>query len=405
MQQLQEHPLAKFVSRPAQFWSNRYIGFDNPFISHRMNPKKLEVIHALQTTARPIPPLLLIYLLLTGGLAVAQQPTSIFPDMKDSLAVATMLKSKRIPCLAIGYLRRGQPAEISVFGELKPGQPAPANAVFNVASVTKTITAMVTLTLVNSGSWELDAPVARYFTDRDVVEDPRSKRLTTRHILTHQTGFPNWRSELPGEKLAFQFEPGTKHQYSGEGFEYLRHALENKFKRALSELADSIIFKPLGMSSTGFIWKPADDRRFAYPFDATGKQVHVVKNYEPNAADLLKTTAGDYCKFMAWILAGAGLRKSLFDEMVSHQVKRKAKSYMGLGWVVYEPVAGDQYAISHGGHDPGVHTIAIILPKSNKALLIFTNSDNGIQLYPQLIAYYLKDAGRDIVTIETGKAP
>lgn len=108
---------------------------------------------------------------------------------------------------------------------------------------------------------------------------------------------------------------------------------------------------------------------------------------------------------MAWILSGAGLRKSLFDEMVSHQVKRKAKSYMGLGWVVYEPVAGDQYAISHGGHDPGVHTIAIILPKSNKALLIFTNSDNGIQLCPQLIAYYLMDAGRDIVTIETGKAP
>jgi CubicO group peptidase (beta-lactamase class C family) len=112
---------------------------------------------------------------------------------------------------------------------------------------------MVTLTLVNSGSWQLDAPVARYFTDRDVVEDARSKQLTTRHILTHQAGFPNWRSELPGKKLAFQFEPGTKHQYSGEGFEYLRHALENKFKRALSELADSIIFKPLGMSSTGGI--------------------------------------------------------------------------------------------------------------------------------------------------------
>ena len=269
-----------------------------------MNLKKLKVIQAWLKAARPMQSLFLISPLLAGSLAVAQQPASVFPDMEDSLAVATLLKSKQIPCLAIGYLQGGQPDKIRVFGELQPGQPATANAIFNVASVTKTITAMVTLTLVDSGSWELDAPVSRYFTDNDVQDDARSKRLTTRHILTHQTGFPNWRSELAGEKLAFQFKPGTKHQYSGEEFEYLRRTLANKFNRSLSELADSIIFKPLGMSSTGFTWKPADDRRFAYPFDAAGKQVDVVKNFQPNAADLLKTTAGDYCRFMAWILSG-----------------------------------------------------------------------------------------------------
>ncbi|CAN0240300.1 unnamed protein product, partial [Phaeothamnion confervicola] len=302
---------------------------------------------------------------------------------------------------------------IHVFGELRTGVPARKDAAFNVASVTKAITAMVTLNLVNAGKWKLDEPMAHYFTDPDVKDDPRSGRLTTRDILTHRSGFPNWRTELPDGKLAFQFDPGTKYQYSGEGFEYLRRALESKFRRSLDQLADSIIFVPLGMRDTRFIWNAADEGRFAYPFDAEGKQLEVVRNTIPNAADLLKTTITDYCKFISWVLNGGGLNKDLFGEMASHQAVRKADSYMGLGWVVYDPVGNPvgnpvgkgEYALSHGGHDPGVHTIAVVLPQSGKGLVIFTNSDNGIKLYPDLLNLYLGAQGQAIVAIETKKTP
>jgi CubicO group peptidase (beta-lactamase class C family) len=56
-------------------------------------------------------------------------------------------------------------------------------------------------------------------------------------ILSHQTGFPNWRYLNKSNTLSFEFEPGTKYQYSGEGFEYLRKALEAKFKKPLEQLA------------------------------------------------------------------------------------------------------------------------------------------------------------------------
>jgi len=264
---------------------------------------------------------------------------------------------------------------------------------------------MVTLNLVSSGKWQLDEPVAHYWTDPDIKDDPRSQRLTTRDILTHRTGFPNWRSQLPGGKLAFQFDPGTKYQYSGEGFEYLRQALENKFHRGLDQLADSIIFKPLGMADTRFTWNAADDRRFAYPYDADEKLLEITKNTMRNAADLLKTTIPDYCKFIHWMLNGGGLKKSLFREMSSHQVETKADAHMGLGWAVYDPVGNGEYAISHSGHDAGVHTIVIILPKSKRALVIFTNSDNGRQLFPDLVSDYLGAQGQAIVAIETKKKP
>lgn len=372
--------------------------------------KKLNCRHSKWLFGKPVNHLVWV-LALTITLAKAQQPGGPPSDMDDSLAVAKWLKEKGIPALAVGYFENGGVKRIHVFGELKAGVPARQDAVFNVASVTKTITAMVALNLVNAAKWKLDEPLGHYFTDPDVQGDPRSRRLTTRDILTHRSGFPNWRTELPGGKLAFQFDPGTRYQYSGEGFEYLRRALEARFQRSLAQLADSVIFRPLRMRDTRFTWNAADESRFAYPCDSGGNQLEVVKNTAPNAADLLKTTIVDYCKFVTWMLEGGGLGKDLFQEMTSHQVERKAGSYMGLGWVVYDPVGNPvggsakrgEYALSHGGHDPGVHTIAVMLPQSKKALVIFTNSDNGIKLYPDLLSYYLGAPGRAIVSIETKK--
>src|SRR5687768_409468 len=77
--------------------------------------------------------------------------------------------------------------------QISKGNPAPFNTIFNVASLTKPVTAMLTLKLVSMGNWHLDEPLAKYWTDPDVVNDAWSKKLTTRHILSHQTGFVNWR--------------------------------------------------------------------------------------------------------------------------------------------------------------------------------------------------------------------
>jgi len=342
---------------------------------------------------------LLLLLLLAQGIKAQERPV----NLTDSASVITWLQKNKIPALGIAYIENAKVKTMKLYGDRKPGSPAPINAVFNVASITKTITIMVTLNLVNANKWVLDEPIAKYWTDPDLKDDPRSQKLTSRHILTHRTGFPNWRSQLPGGKLAFQADPGTKYQYSGEGFEYLRHALENKFHRKLAQLADSIIFKPLGMKDSRLTWNDADEPRFAYPFDKEGKQLEPTKNTQANAADLLKTTIPDYTKFILWMLRGGGISKSLFGQMAGHQVQTKTGAYMGLGWAVYDPVGNNEYAISHGGHDPGVHTMTVIFPKSKRALLIFTNSDNGMQLYPGLFAGYLGEQGQAIVDIETRK--
>jgi CubicO group peptidase (beta-lactamase class C family) len=64
---------------------------------------------------------------------------------------------------------------------------------------------MVTLKLVSQGKWNLDEPIYKYWTDPDVAKDPNSKILTTRHLLSHQSGFKNWRFINPDNKLHFDF--------------------------------------------------------------------------------------------------------------------------------------------------------------------------------------------------------
>lgn len=321
---------------------------------------------------------------------------------KDKKETEKWIAKNRIPALGIGYIKDGKIQEVKVFGVLEKGKPAPQNTIWNVASLTKPVTAMVALKLVNAGQWDLDEPVYKYWIDPDIADDPRIKKLTTRHILSHQTGFPNWRYKNASGKLSFDFEPGTKYQYSGEGFEYLRRALENKFHKTLSQLADSLIFKPLQMTDTKYYWdKTVDETRFAKWHDGNGNLHDTYKNTTENGADDLLTTIEDYSKFMLHIMNGANLSKELYSQMISNQARIKNNKYFGLGWWVDENVSDGENALVHGGDDIGVHTIAFMLPKSKQGLLIFTNCDNGTDIYIQTVLSYLGNLGQRIIDIET----
>lgn len=321
---------------------------------------------------------------------------------RDKTVTNKWLEKKNIPAVGIGYIEDGKIKEVTVYGRRPDGHNYPSNTIFNVASLTKPITAMVALKLIDAGKWNLDEPIYKYWTDADVASDPRSRKLTTRHILTHKTGFPNWRYKNADGKLTFEFEPGAKFQYSGEGFEYLRKALEQKFKKPLEQLASELIFTPLQMHDTRFYWDEAmDESRFAEWYKADGSKYETYKSRSVNAADDLLTTVEDYSKFLIHVMNGAGINKDLLAEMQSPQTIKKPRQHFGLGWMINEDVNGDEDAVTHGGDDKGVHTIVFILPQSKKGLVIFTNCDQGTEVYIPAVKYYLGAAGQQIIDIET----
>jgi CubicO group peptidase (beta-lactamase class C family) len=203
------------------------------------------------------------------------------------------------------------------------------------------------------------------------------------------------------KKLSFQFDPGTKYQYSGEGLEYLRKALENKFKKSLQQLADELIFQPLKMNDTRYVWSDdIDTKRLALNYDKNGETYETVKSKTPNAADDLLTTIEDYGTFLVSVMHSEGLTKEVFKEMTSHQVESTKGKHFGLGFEIYD-FGGGEYALSHGGSDKGVQTIVFILPKTQQGLLIFTNSDTGVSVYEKLLEHCLGEYGTRIFDIET----
>ncbi len=309
---------------------------------------------------------------------------SMAPNHKSLLEV--LLQENNVPALGIGIIESGKLTKVEVYGTLDKKTIAPYNTIFKVASLTKPVVALITLKLIDKGLLELDEPLYKYWIDPDIKNDKRYKKLTPKIILTHQTGFPNWRWMNEEGRLAFQFDPGAEHQYSGEGFEYLRNAIENKLDKSLEELATELLFEPLNMSNTHFWWnEEMDETRYAQNFDIEGNQMETAKYFTANAAANLLTTVEDYGKFLAHVIDGAGLSKHLFEEMQKQQVKLKERSYFGLGWEILTEFNDDEFALLHSGRDPGVNTLAVLYPKSKNGYLIFLNGDNALPIFEELL--------------------
>ena len=323
--------------------------------------------------------LLAILIIATNGLFAQQEKLTSTSFQED---LEKLMLEKNVPAIGIGIIEDGVVRQIKVYGELKKNTPAPYNAIFNVASLNKPISTLLTLTLVSNGDWALDEPLYHCWIDPDVKDDPTHKKLTTRHVLTHQTGFDNWRWNNTSRKLTFNFKPGTQCKYSGEGLKYLMHAIEQKFNKPFEELVDSLIFKPYGMNDSRLLWDENMHKvRYAEEHNKEGEPYNLRKRTEDaSAADDLLTTIEDYCLFGINVMNGTGLSTEVHKDMISLQSISDEKGGFGLGWYIFNKFHNGEYAIIHDGSDAGVAIKVILLPESKRGIVMFTNGDNGFDI-------------------------
>jgi len=313
-----------------------------------------------------------------GKKATATGRTNISPT-KLLTKITQWQQDLSIPNVAVGIINNGKIESAKVYGNTITDKPAPANMMFEVASVTKVVFTTLVLKLVEAKHWDLDEPLYHYYTDPDVAANPYSKLLTARHVLSQQTGFDNWRWMNETGKLVFNFKPGTRFNYSGEGMEYLRLAIEHKFNKPLQVLADSILFKPWRMTDTHHDWDgKANFSRYAHMYDVDGKEI-IKTDYsiQASAAAGITTTIGDMCRFALEVLNGAQLSPNLYNTMVTPQTVINPNLQQGLGWRVINLSTGE-YALQHAGNDGGVAALMVLLPKTKRGIVVLTNADNGL---------------------------
>ncbi|HEX9955465.1 MAG TPA: serine hydrolase domain-containing protein [Allosphingosinicella sp.] len=299
-----------------------------------------------------------------------------------------ILQKHKVPSISVAHVERGRIVFAAAYGEQSPGVPATPQTLYNVASLTKPVSAEVVLLLASEGKLSLDEPMYTAWADPDVLADPRHKLLTPRLALSHQTGFPNWRYLAADKKLAFGHAPGQGVGYSGEGYEWFARFAARKVGVPFETLAQKLVFEPAGMKDTAYTARPWFAGRLAVGTGKDGKPVPAKVPTEYVASDDIHTTAADYARFMIFAAKGKGLTRSIRQQRQTVQASTWAKTCagekaktcpnelgFGLGWEVLR--FGGETILFHTGADKGEFTLALFNPRTRNGTVVLTSHSNG----------------------------
>ena len=112
------------------------------------------------------------------------------------------------------------------------------------------VTAYTALRLVEQGLLSLDEPVDTYLSEPWLPPSEYREQITLRHLASHSSGLTD--NLLPLDKSII-FKPGSDFHYSGVGALYIQEVIEQVTGQPLDEVANAIVFEPLGMTSSGFV--------------------------------------------------------------------------------------------------------------------------------------------------------
>ncbi len=166
------------------------------------------------------------------------------------------------PAAVYAVVRHGKIAAQGAFGLAQPDADSPIPArfdtIFDMASITKPITATLLLQAVEAGQLHLGQRVADFLPE--AAESPVGP-VALRQLATHVSGLPPWKPLYTTEASSvladilttpLEAEPGTRYAYSDLGYILLGEILTRVTGMTLDRLAQERIFTPLGMASTGF---------------------------------------------------------------------------------------------------------------------------------------------------------
>lgn len=304
-----------------------------------------------------------------------------------------------MPAVSVAIVRSGELAWRGAFGVKDTGtnEPVDTDSVFAACSDTKPVFAYGVVKLAEKGVLNLDTPLTKY-TTRRIVADPRIDLITARHVLTHTTGFPNWRQ---GPDLPIQFAPGSQYQYSGEGFSYLQSVVEEITGKSFERFMLDNVLVPLGMTSSYITWDMKSVRQIAKPHDQNGKRI-AGKYLTPlagaeaaegiaryGAAAMLMTTPTDYAKFLLEFLSpkpadNFRLNEASRAEMLRPQVKLPAGS-KGLAWNLEEH-EGVPRLFAHAGSDAGYYCFTAGSMERRSGLMVMLNGDAYVPFLMKMLA-------------------
>lgn len=318
-------------------------------------------------------------------------------------SVPGWLEESGEPGVAVVVLEGCRPALLRAWGlaDVETDRSMSDETVFNLGSISKTLTAWGAMRLAESGAIDLDAPVARYLERWQLpTSEFHAESVTVRRLLSHTAGLnvpsvagvdpgapvPSLLDELEKGRPAEGIEPvrivrppSAAFEYSGGGYLVLQLLVEDVTGRQFAEWMAAQVLHPLGMESSAFGLDPSLVGRAATPYATDGTR-YAHRVYPGLAAAGLWSTARDMGTFLAAHcvddeeLAGAGVVSP--NGLASMWTAQSLAERYGLGYEVYPPL-GEEPVVGHSGSNLGWKADFILFPRLGLGIAALTNVDEG----------------------------
>lgn len=328
-----------------------------------------------------------------------------------------IMKLENVRGLALAIIKGGEVSYVAAFGwrNSEKRLKLTTDTIMYGASLTKTAFAYMVLQHVDENRLDLDASVGEllprslpeYSDYSDLANDSRWRALTPRILLTHTSGFSNYRWFEKDKKLRFHHDPGTRYGYSGEGFHILQLIFEQGLGLDVGKEMHSRIFERFGMTNTSMTWEPYFEENYADGYTLEGSCEPHDKRNEVSAAGSMDTSISDQATLWAAIVRGEGLSPSLRAELIRPQIPIRSPHQFptittetttrnddiglaaGLGLVTFMDASGPAWF--KGGHNDNTGNIVICLEKKKLCLVLLSNDVRAERIYPELAQMVLGD--------------
>lgn len=349
--------------------------------------------------------------------ACASAPRSERPVAAPALdaQIERLMAREKVQGLALAVIADGKVIKVAAYGKrsVDKNLPLTTETVMYGASLTKTAFAYMLLQLVDEGRLKLDAslaellpkPLPEYEDYTDLAGDERWRKLTPRILLTHTSGFANFRWLEEDKRLRFHHEPGSRYGYSGEGFYLLQLIVEEGLHLDAGKEMQTRVFDRFGMTHTSMAWRADFAENLADGYGLDGKMEPHDERSRASAAGSMDTSIADQARMWAGIVRGDGLSAASRAELVRPRVPITSKHQFptllpwvepkneevglaaGLGLVTFRDASGPAWF--KGGHNDSTGNMVVCLETGRRCVVLLGNDVRAERIYPELASLVL----------------
>ncbi|WP_342433298.1 serine hydrolase domain-containing protein [Neobacillus sp. FSL H8-0543] len=335
--------------------------------------------------------------------------------------IEEQMKHYNVIGLSITLLENGQISGTENYGllEAESDRKVNENSIFSACSISKFLTGMIALKLVEEGLLDLDEDINKRLVSWKVPENEftKNKSVTLRNLLSHQSGImepegsfselnskigiPSMVELLEGKTpyckapTKVQCEPESEFHYSDTGFCVVQQLMEDVTEKPFYQMVNELIFKPLGMKNSHLnttTMLEMDKKEFSCGHNKNGELVDgKYPIYPYPAASGLWTTSLDLARLVLELLnalkgeSKIGISERLAKEMITPQ---KGKSWTGLG--VFLEGSEKELEITSLGWGVGFQCMMVAFSHIEKGAVIMTNAELGVHQMEGIIGEIYK---------------